>query len=101
MVVGCQLSQTTQLGEVPWSLSGSFFNVDGGARSDVSFAEGLDSFILEASTKCGGLNICFLGDEAGGGLSVGHLQGVDGLEGSLNAGVLKVGASVENVIADS
>ena len=101
MVVGCQLSQATELGEVPGSLSGSFLDVDGRGRSDVSFPEGLDSFIFEASTKCDGLNVCFLGDEAGSGLTIWHLEGVDGLEGGLNAGVLKVAAGVENVIANS
>ena len=58
------------------------------------------SSLRPAPSVMHGLNVCFLGDEAGSGLTIWHLEGVDGLEGGLNAGVLKVGASVENVIAD-
>ena len=100
VIVGCQLSEATQLGNVPRSLSGTLLDVDVGISSDVLLPEVLDSFILETSSEVNGLDFGILRNEAGGGVAVGHLQGVDGLECGLDAGLSEVGGGVQDVTAN-
>ena len=101
VVVGCQLAESVELGNVPRSLSGSFLDEDGRIGSDVQFPEVLDCVILESSTQCDTLSFSILRNQASSCFPIGHLQGVDGLKRSLDAGVAKVGCGVKNVIAGS
>ena len=51
VIVGCQLNQAIELGNVPRSLSGTLLDVDVGISSDVLLPEVLDSLILETSSQ--------------------------------------------------
>ena len=72
-----------------------------GIGSDCAFPQGLDCFVLQTSTHLDGLNFWLLRDEACSCFTVGHLDCVDGLVGSLNTRFSKVSGCGENVIADT